>query len=132
MSFIKTLLISLLNILFFDFFKTCDNFITNLSHSNVLKNPYQITNFVSKSFINYTFCSEFSFYYQIPIFQILVRVQPKCLILFHSCYYGYEQQNNIKNILKYAWNNSFLDFTLIEKCKTNSSSSIIYDYNPFN
>lgn len=57
-----------------------------------------------------------------------VRKRPKCLIIFFndSC------QVRFESILKYAWKNKFLDFSLITMdSDENLKAPIIYDYNPF-
>lgn len=60
----------------------------------------------------------------------MVRQRPTCLIIFHNNFDS-EQKIIIENILKYAWDRYFLDFSLADAHEINSSSTIIYDFNPF-
>lgn len=57
-----------------------------------------------------------------------IKMRPKCLV---SLYDNYDTKRNlIEHILKYAWDNSFLDFSIVEANKTDSKK-LIYDYDPF-
>lgn len=103
----------------------------------VLKYPNY--NNQSFSFFNPNFESSLVFYYtkdltdtksliDLMVKLIPLNPRPKCLI------FSFDQSPNfesiIKNILRYAWQNKILDFTIIEM-DDNQRSPKIYSYNPF-
>lgn len=56
-------------------------------------------------------------------------MRPKVLVLFKNSS-DFTEKALVKKILKYGWDKSFLDFSLIKMIKTNLFVAI-YDYNPF-
>lgn len=61
--------------------------------------------------------------------QLTVRQRPKCLIVY-SRNINYNHRTDLKNILKYAWDKKFLDFT-VAVADHEDSACQIHIYDPF-
>lgn len=77
--------------------------------------------------------SETKLFVDFLIPQLSVRERPKCLIVY--CNFANYNENNVMNILKYAWQKKFLHFSIVELIYFNANNyrfSLIYYFNPFN
>lgn len=65
--------------------------------------------------------------------KLTARTRPKCLIVYFCEHNESKDETYIVSIFNYAWENKFLDFTILEDCadKEAHSSFVIYYFNPF-
>lgn len=102
--------------------------------ANALKNTFTLQEslviFITENL------SEVKPFIEFLILQLIVRKRPNCLIICSTknCI----NQNDVIDSLKHAWENNFLDFTIILESFEEQSiamvdeSVLIYHYNPFN
>lgn len=101
----------------------------NLIFENHISSKVTYLMHVSVIVICINYLNEAYKYIDFIVQQVPVYPRPKCLILLYG--QKYSQSLEIEKILKFAWANKILDFSIFI-IGTFKNTTLVYDYNPFN
>ena len=96
----------------------------------IFQNPRKVTMYVIIQYQRESYLRDLRNTLQLFVKLSIIPIRPKCLIIFFSDSSNYEvnsTNDELKNLLKYAWTLKFLDIKILKK---EDEDFLILDYNP--